>query len=68
MEEKSKSKARSGCKIYKGLEIPSTVKIHTNKAGREFYITAINERTATVRYIDDGKFTEISYEVIKKYL
>ena len=48
-------KARSGSKIYKGIEIPINAEIKIYK-GRECYLCGSSLETRTIRFVDTGEF------------
>jgi len=58
--------------LYKGLAIPASETVHTNSAGREFYISGRSWETpiatATVRYIDDGTFETVQLSRLTQYI
>lgn len=48
-------------RIENGIEIPFGAIEFLSKSGRKCYLSGICGDVATVRYIDDGAFVEVSY-------
>ena len=64
---------RSGIsRIENGIEIPTGTKEFTSKSGRKCYLSGVSKKDdkfiASVRYIDDGTFTDVEYSRIEKLL
>jgi hypothetical protein len=64
---------RSGIsRIENGIEIPTGAKEFTSKSGRKCYLSGVSKKEdkfiASVRYIDDGTFTDVEYSRIEKLL
>ena len=59
-------------RIENGIEIPTCAKEFVSKSGRKCYLSGISKKddkfVASVRYIDDGTFTDVEYSRIEKLL
>jgi hypothetical protein len=59
-------------RIENGIEIPTGAKEFTSKSGRKCYLSGVSKKydkfIASVRYIDDGTFTDVEYSRIEKLL
>jgi hypothetical protein len=55
--------------MYKGIEIPISTTIHTNKHGREFYECGrdLINNVAHVKMIDTSEILIIKLEIADKY-
>jgi hypothetical protein len=62
-------KARPGSRMYKGIEIPISTTIHTNKHGREFYECGrdLINNLAHVKMIDTSEILIIKLEIADRY-
>lgn len=59
---------RAGTRLYRNIEIPANAKVETNAKDKEFYISGIGERTASIYLFDEMKFEQMYLTDLKKYL
>jgi hypothetical protein len=59
-------------RIENGIEVPSGAIEFLSKSGRKCYLSGIRNDygnfIASVRYLDDGTFVDVNYDVIKNKL
>lgn len=63
-----KQKCRSGSKIYRGFETPESMKIFKIKSGQECTLRGVFNDMATIFIFDTGKFVNIKFNSVVKYL
>jgi penicillin V acylase-like amidase (Ntn superfamily) len=59
---------RCGCSIYKGVEVPTSAKIITDKYNREGYFIGTEKNQYYFKYIDNNEIRIFEYEQIKHIL
>jgi hypothetical protein len=59
-------------RIENGIEVQANSKEFVSKSGRKCYLSGISNSlgkwVVSVRYLDNGEFIEVDYDLIKKYL
>jgi hypothetical protein len=65
------AKLRAGIsRIENGIEVPVGAVEFLSKSGRKCYLSGVskefNKYIASVRYLDDGSFASVDYDVVKQ--
>lgn len=65
------AKLRAGIsRIENGIEVPSGAIEFLSKSGRKCYLSGVSKEygkyIASVRYLDDGSFASVDYDIVKQ--
>ena len=59
-------------RIENGNEVPTGAIEFLSKSGRKCYLSGVRKESsnfiATIKYLDDGKYADVEYSKIEKYL